>query len=362
MKILVTFLIIIVTSFPAYASLEIGGYYKNEFNITGWKSKELTLGDLNKLRLKFDASPNPAITAHAEVEYKTYHGDRMQTLTGTITQSHNLDRAYVRIYLPYADLTFGKQRIAWGTGYIWNPTDILNPFFLIEPEEEKPGIGAVRVEIPLGVASGFDLVFSPGSEGLESSIAAIKGKTNIGVYDFSASYVSYGPKKENVVGFDTAGDFFELGVRFEGTHTTSSDGSSYAKYIAGADYTFKGGLNINLEYYYTGLGKLDTSEYDWDSLFSGQIYHLAREYVYFGVGKDITELMYLRGGVIYNLTDQSYIVYPSYSYNIFTDTDLMLEALLLGGEEGSEYNPYPAEDPTGLLGGSVYFIKLRVSF
>ncbi|MBX2822099.1 MAG: hypothetical protein KTR29_20565, partial [Rhodothermaceae bacterium] len=39
----------------------------------------------------------------------------------------SLFRAHVSLYLDNFQLTAGRQRIAWGTGFVWNPTDILNP-------------------------------------------------------------------------------------------------------------------------------------------------------------------------------------------------------------------------------------------
>jgi len=51
-----------------------------------------------------------------------------------------------------------------------------------------------------------------------------------------------------------------------------------------------------------------------------------------------------------------------FSHNIFENVDLSLEALLVGGEEGGEFNPSSAEDTTGFLGSNMCFLKLKVSF
>ncbi|MBU0579606.1 MAG: hypothetical protein KKA19_00360, partial [Candidatus Margulisbacteria bacterium] len=45
----------------------------------------------------------------------------------TSTLRSYLYRAYSTIYLPQSTLTLGYQRIPFGVGRIWNPTDILNP-------------------------------------------------------------------------------------------------------------------------------------------------------------------------------------------------------------------------------------------
>jgi hypothetical protein len=39
----------------------------------------------------------------------------------------SIDRLYYRQQVVAFDISIGRQRIAWGSGRIWNPTDLFNP-------------------------------------------------------------------------------------------------------------------------------------------------------------------------------------------------------------------------------------------
>ena len=69
------------------------------------------------------------------------------------------DRAHLKYRADSWSLTVGKQRIAWGTGYIWNPVDIFNPYVLsfAVRDEDKANVNALRWEMPLGEAGGIAL-------------------------------------------------------------------------------------------------------------------------------------------------------------------------------------------------------------
>ena len=44
-------------------------------------------------------------------------------------------------------MTIGRQRIAWGTAWVWNPTDLFNPLNVLNFDyEELPAVDAVRAQ------------------------------------------------------------------------------------------------------------------------------------------------------------------------------------------------------------------------
>ena len=83
---------------------------------------------------------------------------------GSNTASLRLDRLNLRYSLPWSDLTIGRQAITFGKAYFWNPLDIFHPF---EPHQldrdYKPGVDGIRMDIPLDLFSGINLisVFGP---------------------------------------------------------------------------------------------------------------------------------------------------------------------------------------------------------
>src|SRR5581483_1533856 len=58
---------------------------------------------------------------------------------GSYFYRHRLYRAWTGVDSENWTARFGRQRIAWGTGKFWNPTDVLNPFepTSIEREERR---------------------------------------------------------------------------------------------------------------------------------------------------------------------------------------------------------------------------------
>ena len=74
----------------------------------------------------------------------------MGPLDGKWSSDSRLDRLYLRLYLPAADVTIGKQAVNWGSGYVWSPTDLFSP---PDPDElggVRKGVTAAVVQLPVG--------------------------------------------------------------------------------------------------------------------------------------------------------------------------------------------------------------------
>ena len=179
--------------FPS--DLEIFGYYENRFYVlsTGELNfqnfgENLSLGDYNRLRLQFRSSASQNISLNMAVDFFTFHGF-IRTPLGvpespgqqdpTYTQ---LDRAYVDFYFPGFDITLGKQRIATGVSYLWAPLDVYNRVNIFDPAEEKPGVNALRIYIPVGKVSSLTGVFSP-ENNFNSSKSSLRAKTHFAGID-----------------------------------------------------------------------------------------------------------------------------------------------------------------------------------
>jgi hypothetical protein len=74
-----------------------------------------------------------------------------------------VDRANVRLALPFADVTLGRQAISLGKTFFWNPLDVFLPFDPAQFDQEyKPGVDAVRIDVPLGAFSGVSVIGAAG--------------------------------------------------------------------------------------------------------------------------------------------------------------------------------------------------------
>ena len=105
---------------------------------------------------------------------------------------HSLDRLRIRYQTDEFDFNLGRQAVSWGTGLIWNPTDLFSGFAPTEIDrDEKSGIDAGRVIWTPDEMLSLDLIAEPQNEeksysiNKQDSALAIRGASHIGEYDIS---------------------------------------------------------------------------------------------------------------------------------------------------------------------------------
>ena len=178
------------------ADLETFGYYENRFFVVSSGtlsvreiSENFSLGDYNRLRLQFKSSVSKNISINLALDFFTFHGIIKNPLgvyegaDQTGLTSTELDRAYIDLYFPGFDMTIGKQRVAIGVSHLWAPLDLFNRVNIFEPREEKPGVNAIKIYVPVGKASSLTGVFSP-EENFESSKSGLRAQTLFKGVDF----------------------------------------------------------------------------------------------------------------------------------------------------------------------------------
>jgi hypothetical protein len=98
---------------------------------------------------------------------------------------HTIDRIYLRYGFAAGEAVAGRQRIDWGTGRIWNPTDLFHP---INPADfsriEKTGTDALSFKIYLGQFDDVNLVIQP-QDRLDDTNAGLRLRTHAGEYDLA---------------------------------------------------------------------------------------------------------------------------------------------------------------------------------
>jgi hypothetical protein len=267
-----------------------------------------------------------------------------------------LDRALLKLYFKWFDFYIGKQMIAWGTGYAFNPTDIWNKKNPIDAEAPKTGVNALRMEIPFGSVSGLSIVFSPGKN-FDYSSAGFRLKGNIGGYDLSMCGMSIMNEEKSllqihrklIAGADLAGQIGDVGIWAEGAaiNPILNNGefgnfdSIYAQVDAGLDYTFKNGLYIMVEYYYNGLGQYSHKKYtssDFFNMLGGDMAGFAQNYLMGGFRKDLFDRYILSVFGLGNINDYSVMILPSVEYDFNDNISMNLSGQIgVGNKERSEY-------------------------
>jgi hypothetical protein len=256
--------------------------------------------------------------------------------------------------------TLGRQRIAWGTNLVWNPTDLFNPYSVLDFDyEERPGVDAFRAQLFTGAASGIEVALAPGKTKTNRTMMGLvrlhrwecdfnlMGGTFQDGYTFGLSWAG-----------QILGEGFRAEARWTGNQLTadpvtgSSARRSYLTAALSGDYTFPNSLYFHTEVLYNGDGATEDAGLRWTLALARGELSPARWSIYQEVSGDMSPL--LRGSLfgLFNPIDGSRIVVPSVSWSVGTNWDLLLIALLGGGNRLSEFGET----------GSSAFARVRWSF
>ena len=402
--VLTIFLIIAVIATPADAELQISGYYKN-FS-TGLNSPlpgEPIIGVVNnRLRLNlaytpidtlsfdlaYDFAPRiqdpslfsePPIAAGADslryrvVDFDTTIYPDEEVPEGSFGLFHNLDRAAVTYGADFADITIGRQAIAWGSARVVNPTDVIAPYAYNQLDtEDRIGVDAVRVQIPIGILGEFDTGYVFGeSFASEKSTFFLRSQLNAVETDFSIILVGF--REHLMTGFDMARGIGGAGFWLEAAYVYASafdseneEAANYLRASIGLDYSFGGVAYGFIEYHFSGAGAGAPEDY-LDSLIQpaytdGAVYLLGRHYLAPGLTFQITPLISLGGIVLSNIPDPS--VFPSLQVEYNFAQDIYLSA---GGFIGIGKRPETEGEETQFrseFGGypTLFFSSFRIYF
>nr|ALD83699.1 hypothetical protein [Sorangium cellulosum] len=200
-----------------------------------------------------------------------------------------IDRLSVTASAPWFDVTVGRQPINFSKAYFWSPLDVFLPFSpRVIDREYKPGVDAVRVDVPLGEVSGLNAVAAAGPElridpatgevapqedafaaSADTSAFLVRAFTNVASWDVSVQAGSvYGGYQ---LGAGVAGELLEaVAVRAEATYKhsrrtnpvplPSEDGRFVTidmvrhqpSFVIGLERRFESSLYLSAEYFYNG--------------------------------------------------------------------------------------------------------------
>ncbi len=308
--------------------------YEHEIDLL--YSKEISLFDLtstNNRRQYFDLKWQPVNSKETKI-------------------IHYVDRLYFRQGFDWGNFTIGRQRISWGTGRIWNPTDLFNP---INPANfsklEKDGADVVSITYNFGSFTDLNLVYNP-LDKPENSNAGFRFRTNYDEFDISVIGGYF--DKRIVAGGDFAGNLFDAGVRGEGIISMDRNNlnENYIKFILGADNQFTSKLYALIEYQFNGEGKEDKLRYNFGDLLKGKILNLSRNYIFLSGNYLLTPLLTFTLSNNLNLNDGSGFTGFSGSYSLTGNFYVNLGAQLTYGKQFTEYWFYPT---SVYLQGEFYF-------
>jgi hypothetical protein len=353
-------------------AFEAGGYVKYMPWVTVPETAPAGIGQLLHARLNTAWYPSEEWKGTLELRFRAYAGELMGGAASAGVGAENpslawdlghvfwsgneslaygeIDRCAITWSPPRAQVSVGRQRIAWGTNLVWNPIDVFNPFFILDFDyEERPGVDGARAQWYTGEVSKIEGAVKIGRTADELTAAGM-WSFNVSEFDYRLLAGRRGVK--GFVGGAWAGDILGGGFRGE---VLAYQGMAWTWECAAAlsgDYTFPNTLYLHAEVLFNSEGVRTGAGYARDDAAARGLLSAARFSLYQEVAMDLTPL--LRGSIfaIVNPDDGSWVLVPSLNWNCADDFELMGLISWSDGEEGTEYGWY----------GESYVLRLRYSF
>ncbi len=253
---------------------------------------------------------------------------------------HFVDRLFFRTLAGPVDLRVGRQRIAWGSGRVWNPTDLFNP---LNPTTfskiEKDGVDAAVAKVGFGEFTDATIVWNPQKD--RPSNYGMRVRTN--AYGFDGAIVAGYFDERKVLGVDVTGSVLDAGVRFEMSAALgkTSREPNVVRWVFGMDNQFTSALYGMFEVQYNGAGATDPRRYDLLRLLSGEIINVGKQYGTLQASYLISPLLTASASWMQSWTDGSGFYGGTVQYSITDETAASLGVQYFHGAFLTEFRYFP---------------------
>ncbi len=337
---------------------EISGSYRNLLFAATTRAGDFVQTDLNRLRLEWSWTA-AALAAYAAYDQEIFAGGGVASAEfkaaarrpeatyadaeaailrrPRILWRHRLYRAWVSYDIPSLLLKIGRQRIAWGTGRLWNPSDRFNPVdpTALEPDE-KTGVDSLYAEVRFSGTGALQAVAAPGRASHRTSRKlALRVRDTLGEMDVSFLGGRIGVEK--VFGGDFAANLWKGNLHAE-ILSAREHGAPYTQATAGYEYTLKNrifpaGLYLLGEYFFNGAAARVDVRPSVDRLFSRERHQLG-----LAAGYDLSPLWRLDATLIADVVKGSVFISPRLGWSARENVQVTAFALLFGGHGGGEFS------------------------
>ncbi len=203
-------------------------------------------------------------------------------LTGLAMQQTRTDLEELKLMFNLkktAFFTIGKQKIKWGSGRLWNPTDFLNieRRDLLFSEDRRLGVALIKTHIPIKDSNFYLIQRIDNSFQVDKIQHAVRAEIPIGPAEIIAS-ASFASTSKPLYGLDVSSAIWDFDVYGEVSYTGGSSLSFYSatgrytdpnrpvtQAVGGISYDFKysdsDAMTFALEYFYNDAGYTSTSDY-----------------------------------------------------------------------------------------------------
>jgi len=353
--------------------------------------KDWAVTNPDLMDLYVDARPNDSVRGFAlgRLTYDPTQPSGGTSAFGTPNPQNpavNLDQLWLRFDIEHlVFLTVGRQKVKWGTGRLWQPTDFLNTVKRdpLQPFDLRLGVNAVKVHVPveklgwnfygyglldnngpantlgkLGGGVRGEFVLGPAELGLDGAwvdgrrprygvdLSAALGPVDVYAdvaFRSGADFIVYNPNPGASLSDPTSAF---TPKRLSGTVVQATGGVAYA-----FNYTEKNTLTVGVEYFYNRPGATNPIQY-LPGLYTGNFtfFYNGQNYVgVFASAVGIPEFTWITLNLtnLLNLSDPSGIVRFDAFFRVLTYLQFEVFVAANYGAKGGEFRfggNFPAVD------------------
>lgn len=286
-----------------------------------------------------------------------------------------LGNAYLKVPIGPLSLVVGKQPLAQGVGYAWNPTDIFTQKDIFDPTYEKPGTIALRAVAAVGDKVTLDVVAVPDSGfknwtgGGRAAVTAgpvrisavayvtrIKSQDITGSMDAMMTAISTGADPADsivthkgrrvMVGGEIVADIEGVRLWTEGAYNFIEDKeglpSDYFEIVGGVEYFFRSETHVMAEYLHYGEGPKQRggvySYNDWMGVLDYSYKMLGRDFFFESIDHPVADFWTIGLSSFQSVSDASAAIMGDVKWQFREDAELRLLVSCAFGEQNDFFS------------------------
>jgi hypothetical protein len=322
----------------ALETLDKSKTVRDQFDFAGANLLTLNMRNAKATFVKVDASVDfwLLLGAYADAYRRTDSSNALAVLQSPSSAFIvDIRKLYGALFLPFADISVGRQIISFGQGLVFSPIDVFSSVNILDLSLRRRGSDVARIRVPFGDLAGIDAIAKVSSRS-DGIAAALKGYGHLGSFDIAGIGIYQGGRNE-----------FITGLTFKGDLVAGVYGELVEHWRYGGDWYF------TAEYLYNEKPQPAGTPSQF-SLLQTNVALLHNHYGFLSVRYKINDLMNVSASAIADITAKSGLVTAQYSYNILQNADVIV---YVQGAPASANGILPIP-----YGEVTYGVRIKVSF
>jgi hypothetical protein len=293
---------------------------------------------------------------------------------GSVLAEQSIDRLSLTYSTPDFVIRIGRQALTWGSGLVFRPMDLFDPFSPVAVDTEfKPGVDMLYVQYLFADGSDLQFIAVPRSTvpnagpDMDDSSFALHYHGEVAGFETTGLVARDHGDLTGALGVN--GPLYGATWNVEVLPTLVRDGPTVVSALANisdAETFFDRSARLFAEYFHNGFGvdgdvtAATLPSYLENRIARGQLFNIRQDYLAAGMSLEWSPLVTLSPTAIADLNDGSFDLVFSASWSLDTNTVLYAGVQAPFGSRGSEYGGIQLAPTNPAASPSPYLIYLQL--